>query len=139
MQAKKQRNVYSLIAGLINVFTAFVHLIGGQITLVDPLMQTSLPLDVRAQWLGAWHIVTVILFITSFSLLRDGISPRTTFQNKAFEYAILYGAFGIVFIGVSIYMKNSAPQWILLIPIGLFSFLSFRTYHLNQIKDDSNS
>jgi hypothetical protein len=119
-----KKNIYWVIAGCIALFTSFLHLIGGQVSIVNPMMESSMPLQPRSEMLAAWHIVTVFLFLSSYYLLRSGFgryqkSPEYLIQMISYAYL----AFGIVFIIVSLLQTVFAPQWILLMPVGVFGIL----------------
>lgn len=122
-----KQNNYWIAAGIINIFTAFLHLFGGQVSLVDPLMETSLLLEVKSQLWGAWHMVTVMLFGSSYILLQAGWNPSrlNTYSNISF-INFLYIAFSVVFIAASFIHQIFTPQWILLLPIGLLGFMGLR-------------
>ena len=85
----KIKNIYWIIAGVINLLTAFLHLIGGQMSLVDPLSKSNLELQVKTELLGVWHMVTVMLFMSSIVLLMFGLKPKEEI-SKAFISFIAY-------------------------------------------------
>ena len=108
------------IAGLLNLFTAFLHLIGGQISLVDPLLLTSLGYQEKGEWVGVWHIITILLFFTTFILLKTGFSKKSIPNKELLKYiGTLLILCGIPFVISSIYFGVLAPQWILFFPMGL--------------------
>lgn len=116
------------IAGLINLFTALIHLIGGQYTLVSPLLNSSLENQTISEWIGAWHMISIILFYTSIVLLKTGFSKTISANQESLVKFIgwLYIMLSIPFILSSFYFETLVSQWILLIPIGLVSLLSRR-------------
>ncbi len=117
------------LAGIINLLTAFIHLIGGEWTLVDPLMNSSLTAQQQAEWIGAWHIVTIILFYSSYLILTVGFSEVERSRLQALRpLAILYILMGIPFVISSIYFSVFAPQWILLQPIGVLYLIGLRKF-----------
>ena len=65
----KTKNTFLIIAGVLNLLTFFVHLIGGQIDLVNPMINTSLSIAKSSQLVGAWNMVTITLLATSFVLI----------------------------------------------------------------------
>ncbi|MEM7035368.1 MAG: hypothetical protein AAF570_00235 [Bacteroidota bacterium] len=128
----KRKNIYLLIAGLVNLFTAFVHLLAGQSDLVSPLLESNLTLQARTEWLGAWHMISIILFASALYLLRAGLVGNRGQQQKS-EHAPICIAIGVVYILISLphaiaslAMWTFAPQWILLLPIGVLTLMGLR-------------
>jgi heme/copper-type cytochrome/quinol oxidase subunit 3 len=120
---KQNRNIYWIIAGIINSFTALLHAIGGQVDLVSPLMKSNLGIQSKTEWLGVWHIVTIILFVSSYYLLKNGLNSTKRNSEAVQLIGILYILFSAAFIMSSLYMKTFAPQWVLLLPIGVLSLI----------------
>jgi len=117
------RNIYWLAGGGINLFTAVLHTIGGQLELVSPLMSCNLIDQAKAEWIGAWHMITIILFLTSYLLIKNGIGKTEKGQTELVKYiGYLYIIFAVPSITTSIMYKLLAPQWILLLPIGLLAY-----------------
>lgn len=112
------KNSYLIIAGTLNFLVFLLHLIGGQIDLVNPMMDASLSLDKSTQLLGAWHMVTIILFATSFILLSAGLGKKYASNLAIVEFAnYLNLFFSLPSIIASIYYGLLVPQWILFLPI----------------------
>ena len=120
------RNIYWIIAGVISLFTAILHAIGGQFDLVNPLMDSNLGIQSKTEWLGAWHIVTAILFVSSYYLIRYGLNNANRNSEVIKLIGILYLFFSVAFILSSLYMTVFAPQWILLLPIGVLSLIGIK-------------
>ena len=126
------RNMYWLVGGGINLFTAALHTIGGQLELVSPLMSCNLIDQAKAEWIGAWHMVTIILFSTSYILIKNGIGKNENKQTELVKYiGYLYIIFSIPSIITSIMYNLLAPQWILLFPIGLLAYFGTKKLKLN--------
>jgi len=122
----KNKNYFILIAGIINSFTALLHTIGGQIDLVSPLQESNLTNQSKAEWFGVWHMVTIVLIATSFILIRTFIKNK---QNENLRHiGYLYVLFALPFIISSLLNGLLAPQWILLLPIGLLTIIGQRKY-----------
>ncbi|MEM1357833.1 MAG: hypothetical protein AAGF89_06520 [Bacteroidota bacterium] len=117
------RNYYWLIAGILCLLTALIHTIGGQLELVDPLMAGSLSPTANVQWLGVWHVVTIILFGAAFWLIRGGWQPAHASLALLNNIAYLFVLFAVVFLSVSFAQGVHAPQWVLLLPIGLLTII----------------
>ncbi len=116
------KNNYWLVAAFINTLTALLHLIGGQLELIRPLLDSNLPWQAKTELLGVWHMVTVFLFATSIVYWRAGTQPQNKLEVVAF-ISYLYLLFGGIFVACSIYAALLAPQFILLIPIGLLGLV----------------
>lgn len=126
------KKIYIKLAGIINLITGLVHLIAGQMDLVNPLINSNLSVQQRAEWIGVWHIVTIFLLFTSYLFLRAGfveVSNSNLQQLK--PYAVLYMLIGLPFIVSSIYFSVLAPQWILLMPIGTLLLIGLRKVEIN--------
>ena len=120
------RNYPLLIAGIICLLTALLHTIGGQIDLISPLIDSELTTQTKTELLGVWHMITVLLFVFAYILLRNGIHLS---QKASVELiAILFIFFGLVFILVSFTQGTLAPQWILCLPIGGLSWWGLKRY-----------
>ena len=115
-----KRNYFWLAAGVINLITAVIHTFGGQTDLLDPLLQSNISDQAKAEWFGVWHMVTVLLFATSFLILKPVIM-KTQHKHRV-DYIFLgylYILLSVPFIISSIIHHLFAPQWILLLPVGL--------------------
>ncbi len=120
----KNKNIYLIIAGAINLFTGFLHAVGGQSTLINPLLGTNLEGLVKTELLGAWHMVTVTLFATSFILLYFGFKRLEKPNIELLKFtSYLYILFSVAFILVSLFQAVFAPQWVLLLPIGILGLI----------------
>jgi len=120
------------IAAIINLITAIMHLIGGQIDLVKPLNNSNLDVQQKAEWIGVWHIVTVLLFFTFYLILRAGFSQVKKSDVRLLKpIGFLYLITGIPFIVSSIYFSVLAPQWILLTPIGILLIVGLQKMEID--------
>ena len=121
------KRIYLKIAGLINLFTAFLHLIGGQVTLVKPLISSELTKQAVGEWVGAWHIVSILFFLSTYYLLKLGFQGFDQTDVKLLQFlALLFILIGVPFIIASFWFFVFAPQWILLMPIGLLILLELK-------------
>ena len=122
----KSKNTLLIIAGVLNLFTAILHLIGGQISLINPLLDSDIELQAKTELLGVWHMATAVLFATSVVLLYFGFIPGKSSKHLIKFIAYLYILFSISFIVVSIMYNQFAPQWTLLLPIGILSIIGIK-------------
>lgn len=119
----QKRNMYWLIAGGINLFTAILHTLAGQLSLVNPLITSNLSAQAKAEWFALWHMITIVLFSTTYLVIKNGMKNVQNRQTELIKYiGYLYIALAIPFIVSSIINNLLAPQWILLLPIGLLIY-----------------
>lgn len=126
------KNKFWIIAGILNLVTFFLHLFGGQLDLVNPMIETSLPLEKSAQLVGAWHMVTIILLATSYVLLSAGFGKKyatNTEMIKAIGYLNL--SFCLPFITAGFYYGLLVPQWVFFLPIGICTMLGLHKIKKN--------
>ena len=122
----KTKNTYWIIAGIINLLTFFLHLIGGQIELVNPMV-ASLELEVGSQLVGAWHLVTIILLVTSYILLLAGLGKKYATNIELIKLVgYLNLLFCLPFIIASFYYGLLLSQWILFLPIGILTLIGLK-------------
>ena len=123
----KTKNTFLIIAGVLNLLTFFVHLIGGQIDLVNPMINTSLSIAKSSQLVGAWNMVTITLLATSFVLILAGFGKKYSTNRELIKFVgYLNFAFCLPFIIASFYYNSFAPQWILFLPIGIFTIIGLQ-------------
>lgn len=116
-----QRNNFWIIAGGINLLTALLHTFGGQLDLVNPLLNSELLDQTKAEWVGGWHMITIVLFLSSYVLLRNGIKASFSQSESIRLIGILYLLFSFPSIIASIVFGVFAPQFVLLLPVGFFA------------------
>lgn len=123
----KTKNAYWIIAGILNLLTFFLHLIGGQLDLVDPMIDTSLSIEKTSQLIGAWHMVTIILLVTSYVLLSAGFGKKYANNKELMTFVgYLNLSFCLPFLVAGFYYGLLVPQWIFFLPIGVLTLLGLR-------------
>ena len=120
----KTKNKYWIIAGILNLITFFLHLIGGQLDLVNPMIETPLILEKSSQLVGAWNMVTIILIATSYILLSAGFGKKYSTNTEMIKLiGYLNLSFCLPFIIAGFYYGLLVPQWIFFLPIGVFTLI----------------
>lgn len=115
------------LAAFLNLFGALLHTIGGQIELVNPMLESGINIQQKAELTGAWHLVTLLLFFTAFYLLKSAYKKSSKVSKSMLKVlAIFYLFAGIPFLISSFWFQVYALQWILLMPIGLLLFLGMK-------------
>lgn len=117
-------NVWILSAGVLGLFTSAIHVFAGQIDPVRPFLKSDLADIPKATLLVCWHMVSVVLVLTSGVLTYIGWLNLVGLNAAVIAIAIAYILFSLVFIvvgwsffGARTFIK--LPQWTLLLPIGL--------------------
>lgn len=124
---KLQKNVYWIIAGFVNLGIFLLHLIGGQLELVNPLLNSNLSKVVISQWTGAWHMVSIVILATSTVLLLAGFNKKYQENLELIKFCgYLNFAFCIPFICASLYFDLFVSQWILFLPVALFANIGIK-------------
>ncbi|WP_109851063.1 hypothetical protein [Aquimarina sp. AU58] len=127
-----KKNKYWIIAGVINIFTAILHLIGGQLDLINPLMESSITLQIKTELLGVWHMVTIMLFTSSILYFKHGFNTTKKADIALVSFiSYLYIAFSFAFIFSSVYKSILASQWVLLLPIGILGIIGVKKSKTN--------
>lgn len=123
----KVKNKYWIIAGVLNLITFFLHVIGGQVDLVNPMLNTSLALEKSAQLVGVWNMISVLLLWSSVILLAAATGKKYATNTELID---LVGYLNLLlclpFIGTSFYYGLLVPQWILFLPIGVFTLIGLK-------------
>lgn len=128
----KTKNIYWIIAGFLNLFTFLLHLIGGQIDLINPLLQSNLENQTQSELLGVWHMATVVLIASSVIFLKNGFNKNGNQSKDLISFiSYLYIAFSFAFIFSSIFKSVLAPQWVLLFPIGILGIIGLKKLKTN--------
>ncbi|MCI4647237.1 hypothetical protein [Phaeodactylibacter sp.] len=117
-----------LIAAIINLAVAIIHTIIGESDIVAPLLATDAPDTVRWTLHAAWHMISVVLFLsalTLFYLSRKGKDdPRSMVLSR--YIGIQYLALAMVFVVTSVGYGIFFPQIVMLAPIGILAILASR-------------
>lgn len=120
-----------IIAAIINLAVALIHTFIGESDIVAPLLATDAPDTVKWTLHSAWHMISVVLYISSFTLFylsrKDKKDPGSkTLPNYI---GIQYIGLSMVFVVTSIVYGLFFPQIVMLAPIGILSLLAGRMDH----------
>ncbi|SEJ56246.1 hypothetical protein SAMN05192553_10599 [Cyclobacterium xiamenense] len=117
-----------IIAAVINLAVAIIHTIIGESDIVAPLLATDAPDTVRWTLHSAWHMISVVLFISTLALFyvsRKGKDePHSMVLSK--YIGIQYVALAMVFVVTSLMYGIFFPQIVMLAPIGILAILASR-------------
>ncbi len=115
-----------IIAALINLAVAVIHTFIGESEIIAPLLATNAPDTVRWTLHSAWHMISVVLYLSSFTLFylsrKDKSDPRSKILPN--YIGIQYIALALVFVVTSFVYEIFFPQIIMLAPIGILALLA---------------
>lgn len=113
-----KNKTYLIAACILCLLIFLLHLIAGQMSLVDPMQESNMIAQQKVEWLGAWHMITLLLAFIAFKLFQQS---KKTVQNIELLHSIelLCYLFALAFVGASIWRQQFAPQWTLFIGLGL--------------------
>jgi H+/Cl- antiporter ClcA len=121
-----------LIAGLLALFTAAVHLFIGTPEVHRPLLDSLLLPDLKLLLYACWHLVSVMLAVSGVFLLRACAASRKYHPRElVMMLGLCWVAFGLVFVAFGLIypgMLLRLPQWILLLPVGTLCLWDAMSY-----------
>lgn len=118
-----------LLAGVLAVVTAAVHVFVGTPEIAQPLLRSALAPEVSYLLYACWHLVSCALVLSALALLVCALPRhRQSMYALALFVSWLWLAFGAVFVAVGITAAHSSllfklPQWTLLLPVGALGLL----------------
>jgi hypothetical protein len=119
MEIEVSKNYWLLVAGLISIVTAGLHVFGGGPEFLKPAMSSALPDAWKAVFSIIWHGVTAILIMNGVFLIGNSISPRPN-HGVIWFMAFLNLTFGILFLFYGISMLGTPfvlVQWVIFFAI----------------------
>lgn len=122
-----------IIAAIINLGVAIIHTIIGESDIVAPLLATDAPDTVRWTLHSAWHMISVVLFVSSFTHFylsrKEKNDPHT--QILSTYIGIQYMGLAMVFVVTSMVYGIFFPQIVMLAPIGILALLASRAARIS--------
>lgn len=117
-----------IIAAIINLAVAIIHTIIGESDIVTPLLATDAPDTVRWTLHSAWHMISVVLFVSSIALFYLSRKEKDDPQTKILStyIGIQYIGLAMVFVVTSMVYGIFFPQIVMLAPIGILALLASR-------------
>ena len=119
---------FLFIAAIINAAVAVVHIIIGEAEILAPLLASDAPELVQATLRSAWHMISVVLLVSSIALFYAGLGdrhhPRVT--ELPTYIGIQYIALALVFVVTSFVYGQFFIQIVMLLPIGVLSLWAGR-------------
>ncbi|AFM02630.1 hypothetical protein Fleli_0130 [Bernardetia litoralis DSM 6794] len=85
----------------------------------------------QTELLGVWHMATAFLFFTSAVFIKNYFKSKVECRAIIQFISYVYFLFSVSFVAVSIINQTLAPQWILLLPIGILGLIGVKKYKLS--------
>lgn len=119
---------FLIIAAVINLAVAVVHTFIGEAEVIAPLLSSDAPDLVKGTLHSSWHMTTVVLFMSSFTLFYLSRKDEDDHLNKILPLyiGVQYIALAMVFVVTSFVYDQFFIQILMLSPIGLLSFWAGR-------------
>ncbi len=117
-----------LLAALINLAVAVIHIWIGEAEVVSPLLASDAPDLVKGTLHSAWHMISVVLLLSSLTLFyvsfADNDGPNSATLPTCI--GVQYIGLALVFVGTSLLYGQFFIQILMLLPIGILSFWAGR-------------
>ncbi len=117
-----------IIAAFINLAVAVIHTFIGESDIIAPLLATDAPDTVRWTLHSAWHMISVVLYLSSFTLFYVSRKDKSNPSSKILPnyIGIQYIVLAMVFVVTSFVYGIFFPQIVMLAPIGILALLAGR-------------
>ena len=117
-----------IAAAVINLAVAVIHTFVGESQVVAPLLASDAPDLVKGTLHSAWHMITVVLVLSSLTLFVLSRKEETDPLNKTLPIyiGIQYIGLALVFVWTSVLYGQFFIQILMLLPIGVLSFWAGR-------------
>lgn len=117
-----------IIAAIVNLAVAVIHTFIGESDIITPLLATDAPDTVRWTLHSAWHMISVVLYLSSFTLFYVSGKDKSNPNSKILPnyIGIQYIALAMVFVLTSFVYGIFFPQIVMLAPIGILALLAGR-------------
>ena len=127
------RNRYFIAAGLFGLFTTGVHLVAGQVGIVEPMLAATFDPTAKYTMLACWHLVSADLALTTAAFLAAGWRPDTYAVNGVLPaFAMAHWVlWTVVFLSVAAVADMpgafvALPQPVLFVPVIAAALLGLR-------------
>lgn len=118
-----------IIAAIVNLAVAVIHTFIGESDIIKPLLATDAPDTVRWTLHSAWHMISVVLYLSTFTLFfvsrKDKSDPLCKILPN--YIGIQYIGLAMVFVVTSFIYGIFFPQIVMLAPIGILALLAGRS------------
>lgn len=119
------------VAAIINLAVAVIHTFIGESDIVAPLLATDAANTVKWTLHSAWHMISVVLYLSSFTLFYASRKDKSDLRSKILPnyIGIQYIGLAMVFVVTSFVYGIFFPQIVMLAPIGILALVGGRMAH----------
>lgn len=117
-----------MVAAIVNLAVAVIHTFVGESDIIAPLLATGAPDTVRWTLHSAWHMISVVLYVSTFALFYVSRKDKNAPVSKILPnyIGIQYIGLAMVFVVTSLTYGLFFPQIVMLAPIGILALLAGR-------------
>ena len=116
-----------LVAAILCLATGVMHAFFGGIETLNPMMASTISMEVRVTMMVIWHAITVVFVLSVAALLWAFRAKSTAARPIGLFVGTFYLVFAGLFASLSFFWFEDLmvlPQWTLLAPVGLFAILA---------------
>ena len=117
-----------VVASLIAMVTAGIHVFMGGVSVAEPLLASALEIRPKLILYAVWHMASVALVLSALALFVASLQRQADAMRSLVRFiSLLWCAFGLVFLAIVATAPDKGwlfqlPQWALLLPVGLLGF-----------------
>ncbi len=119
------------VAAIINLAVAVIHTFIGESDIVAPLLATDAANTVKWTLHSAWHMISVVLYLSSLTLFYASRKDKSDLRSKILPnyIGIQYIGLAMVFVVTSFVYGIFFPQIVMLAPIGILALMGGKMAH----------
>ena len=120
-----------VIASLLALLTAAIHIFWGGQDVAGPLLTSTLAVDPKLTLYAVWHMASCVLAFSAIALFIGSLPKYAkAAQSLVYFISILWLSFAIIFLVIALVQPENGwflklPQWILLAPVGFLGLWRF--------------
>lgn len=117
-------NWFIVLSGAVAAITAAIHVVAGGKEIARPLLASGLDETVKLTMYACWHLVSVVLVLSSLALLANGAGVMGPSRFTVAFISVSWLLFGVVFLVVTLGVARPPgffrfSQWVFLLPVGI--------------------
>ena len=115
-----------VLSAFIAAITAIIHIFAGGADVAAPMLNSVLGAEPKLTLYAVWHMVSVVLILSAIALFIGSLPKHAQAARWLIMFiSILWCVFGLVFLVIICIQPDGGwlfklPQWVLLMPVGIF-------------------